>query len=354
MATALQRLRARLRAAARKAAGVVTTVAQRVRKSAAKSKGHLQAAAPYLKRVALGVAKAIPGVGKVVKAATVAQKVKGAIAFARMTAKAAGRAVNDADIERACHNMGVTGDRTKIYNAFLNPTPKYNKTMAPRMSKGPMRVVSSRAGSDGAVTIKFREYITDITSVANTDTFRTYFINPALKFTATQDVTTDASGATSGGTGLFSWMPNVSNSFQQYRIKKLHCEFVTTSGAVTTSQALGTILMGIQYDSAEKAFLTKNSILNSEGGKSCVPSHNMTIKFENARLNSTVQNLYTIEPAKVPAYPTSPNTVPASGYDPRLYYPGIVTVATSGAPTSSTLGQLWVNYEITLLRPRVP
>lgn len=234
-----------------------------------------------------------------------------------------------------------------------------------QMSQHPM-TVKSRYGSDGSLTIKFREYIADVVAPADgSDVFRTYYINPALAFNALYQKTTGTNSADlSGGTGLFSWLPNVANSFQQYRIEDLNVEYITTSGAVTSSQALGTVLMGIQYDANEIPFLEKATILNSEGGMSGVPSENHYLNYECDKANMTVENLYTIDPNLVPTPPLPPNAAYCCGSgssggkgDPRFIFPGIITIATSGTPTASApvaLGQLWVDYEMTLLRPRVP
>ena len=346
-AAARRRLRERLAAAARRVGGVVKTVAtgavRKLKASAAASEGHLRAAAPYLKKVGMGLAKAIPGVGKVVKGVVAGKKIAGAIKAGKKAA---------ATVRKV--QTKVQKAKNVVYEVNKIVPFKYN------MQNRPMRVhTSPRAGSDGSLTINFREYICDVKGISGRDLFRTYHINPSLAFVVGQDITTPP-GDISGGTGLFSWLPGVASSFQQYRINKLNCEFVTTSGNVTTSQALGTILMGIQYDSAEKPFLTQASILNSEGGKSCVPARNMSMHYESDKANTAIANLYTVDSTKVPAYPIPPNKVSTVGtFDPRLFYAGILTVATVGCPTGTvaaptTLGQLWVNYSMTLIRPRVP
>jgi len=350
-AAARRRLRQRLAAAARRVGGVVKKVAtgavSKLKASAAASKGHLRAAAPYLKKVGMGLAKAIPGVGKVVKGVVVGKKIAGAVKAGKAVAAKATKAANKVQAK-------VRKAKNIVYEVNKIVPLKYN------MQNRPMRVhTSPRAGSDGSLTINFREYICDIKGISGRDLFRTYYINPALGFVVGQDITTPP-GDISGGTGLFSWLPGVASNFQQFRINKLNCEFVTTSGNVTTSQALGTILMGIQYDSAEKPFLTQASILNSEGGKSCVPARNMSMYYESDKANTAIANLYTVDSTKVPAYPIPPNKVSTVGtFDPRLFYAGILTVATVGCPTGTvsaptTLGQLWVNYSMTLIRPRVP
>lgn len=89
-------------------------------------------------------------------------------------------------------------------------------------------------------------------------------------------------------------------------------------------------------------FGSKVQMENYENSVSCKPSVNMTHYVECARKDTPIDVPY-IRGGAVPA-----------GADPRLYDIGRFQIAASGQQTSGgQLGELWVSYEIELLKPRI-
>ena len=330
---------------------------------------------PFLLKGAVKGVKAIAGKAARAAAQRAAQKARAAAQAAANRARETARAMAQNAKQQARYKAtrAMTNVSNRAYSTmrdFVSPSSGYYPRPSYNMGYKPMRVMSSRAGDDGAITIKFREFIQNIGSDGTSNpSLYTYYVNPALanKSAIALTVVTGSGNPTlSGGTGIFSWLPGVASSFQQFRINNLCFEYVSTSGNVTTSQSLGTINMGIQYDAIETGFYNTQTILNSEGSISGVPYKNHAVHFEHDKLNSTIENLYVLDSNKLLVNPPTNDVVVGGNNpsilvngDPRLYYPAIFSLEVTGVPPSSderpvVLGQLWADYEITLIRPRVP
>lgn len=176
-----------------------------------------------------------------------------------------------------------------------------------------------------AVRIRRREFLGDVisSSTANTFDLRSYAINPGLAAT-------------------FPWLSEVCGStFQQYRINGMVFEFRSMSADAlnSTNTALGSVVMATDYDSADVPFTSKQQMENSEFGVSCKPSSNMIHAIECAKGATTISEQY------VRAFANP------SGTDVRMYDLGKFYIATTGFQgTSVNAGELWVSYDITLIK----
>jgi len=100
--------------------------------------------------------------------------------------------------------------------------------------------------------------------------------------------------------------------------------------------------MATDYDSLDANFTSKIQMEASEFAMSSMPGQGMMHPIECARRETALPVLY-----------LRTNTVPA-GSDQRLYDLGNFQIATSGIPNNTnaqTLGELWVSYDISLLKP---
>lgn len=180
-------------------------------------------------------------------------------------------------------------------------------------------------GNDGReVRIRHHEYIGDV--LAHTDfTVQTFSINPGLPET-------------------MPWIAQVAPSFQQWRPEGM--VFMFRSMAATFSGdgiGLGTVVMGTQYDITEPIFADKRTMEQYEFSNSCKPSDSMIHPIECAQGEGVLDEMYIRVPDQVVD-------------SKRFYDQGNFSIAVVGTPAASEgqlIGELWIAYDIRLLKPRL-
>jgi len=173
--------------------------------------------------------------------------------------------------------------------------------------------------------IQHREFIQDIvsSSVASAFSVTKFAIQPAF---------------------TFPWLSTVASNYQEYKINGMVFEFKSTSSDAlnSTNTALGSVVMSTQYNVLQPDPLNKASMEQLEFVTSCKPSLSMLHPLECARGESMMTVLST---RSGPA---------ATGSDLRLYDYANHYVSVSGMQaTNVNIGELWVSYDITLLKPRL-
>lgn len=140
----------------------------------------------------------------------------------------------------------------------------------------------------------------------------------------------------------------MADAYEEYRIKGMVYEFKSTSsefvGGGAGSGALGTVIMATNYNSAiTPAFLDKKSMENYEHAQSAPPTRSMIHAIESKGKATVLKTMYL-------------RTGPAiEGTDIRMYDIGNFCIATQGmvaAVVGSTIGELWVAYEVEFFKPR--
>lgn len=201
----------------------------------------------------------------------------------------------------------------------------YVASKAPRSNSILSSQTPSFVGGSGMVRIRHREFLGDVISASTANTFdvKSYSINPGLARS-------------------YPWLSSVCGStFQQYQINGQCYEYRSMSSDALNSvnTALGQILMCTDYDSADAPFTSKQQMENTEFGVSCKPSVNMLHAIECATKRTSLSKQY-IRAFDNPA-----------GTDIRMYDLGKFYIATNGCQgTSVNLGELWVTYDITLIK----
>lgn len=178
-------------------------------------------------------------------------------------------------------------------------------------------------GESGGIRVQHREYIQDIQgSVAFA--IQAFTLNPGLNDT-------------------FPWLDAVAANFEQYHIHGMQFYFKATSATAvaSTNTALGTVILATQYNANAAAFSNKQQMENYQFAQSGVPFNDICHSLECDPKQSTISRLY-IRTGSVP-----------SGQDARLYDFGVFYLATVGMQAASTIGELWVTYDIELLKPRI-
>ncbi len=188
--------------------------------------------------------------------------------------------------------------------------------------------ISNPGGSDGCITIRHKEYVGDVTSNSSA-AFQLLFnglrINP-------------------GNPLLFPWLSQIANNFSQYKLCGMLLHYKPTSGALSTTQSLGEIVMACNYNPAETAFVNKQQMLNEIMAVSKVPCQDFCMGVEcNPDQTMNGGLLYVCN-----------GTVP-SGQDSRFYDHGKLYVACQGIPatTSAPVGELWVSYQFEFYKPNL-
>lgn len=204
-----------------------------------------------------------------------------------------------------------SGDYTIKHNSLLrkDPPPMYNRS------------------NKGGTLIRNREYLTDIISSSTAGQFnlQSFPLQP-------------------GQEQMFPWLSQVAVNYEQYSFEGVVLEFRSMSGDALTSvnTALGSVVMATNYDSLDANFLSKAEMENYEFGASCKPACDMMHPIECAPRQTTLTELY-----------IRPNFLP-TGADIRLYDWGKFQIATVGCQgTSVNLGELWITYQIRLLKPKI-
>lgn len=186
------------------------------------------------------------------------------------------------------------------------------------------QIVNSVNG--GGVIIRHREFIKDIVAT-QAFSVESFLIQPGLANT-------------------FPWLSQIANGFEQYRLRGMIFEYNTTSSdallSTATSTALGTVIMQTEYDVADAIATSKRQMLNSEFASSSKPSCTFIHPIECKKSLSAQNILY-----------TRGAIAPPPNFDQRLYDFARFQIATEGMQADGgTLGELWVTYEIELLKPQ--
>lgn len=198
-----------------------------------------------------------------------------------------------------------------------SPGVKSNSILSPQ--------IPSFSSGSATIRVRHREFLGDVFSSATANTFdiNSYAINPGL-------------------TATLPWLSQVCGStFQQYKLNGMVFEFrsMSSDSLNSTNTALGQVIMCTDYDSADVPFSSKQQMENTEFGVSCKPSSNMIHAIECAPGLTSVTEKY------IRAFSNPVNT------DIRLYDMGKFYIATNGCQgTSVNLGELWVSYDITLIK----
>ncbi len=174
-----------------------------------------------------------------------------------------------------------------------------------------------------SVRIAHRDFLGDVTG-STAFAIKSYPLNPGLNLT-------------------FPWLAGVAGQFQSYRIRGMIFEFKSTSAQALNNinSALGTVIMATQYNSLLASFSSKLEMENYEFATSCKPSESMLHPVECAQGEAPLECLY-IRTGSVP-----------NGQDERFFDFGDFQIATVGMQAASTIGELWVTYDIELYKPRL-
>jgi len=191
-----------------------------------------------------------------------------------------------------------------------------------------MDMVPQFVKQEHSIRIKHREFIRDLLVPSNPSAFslKDYVINP-------------------GNRDLFPWLGQMARQYSQYKIHGMVFAFKTMSSDYAASGPLGTVFMATNYNALDRPFDNKIELENTEFAVSTKPSLSLVHAIECDPKVSGFDILY----IRDPTYDTGETS------DRRFYDYGRFQVGTQGLPgePGSTLGELWVTYDIELIKPIV-
>ncbi len=217
-------------------------------------------------------------------------------------------------MERAASRLQNFGDYPIASNSILAGGLKANAV--------------SYAVKNGGVIVRHREYITDIVPTAAFTVQREVPINPGL-FQS------------------FPWLAGLAENFEQYDFRGLVFEYVSTSAdsilSSGVSTALGTVMMATQYNVLSNAFQTKKELLNYQYANTQKPSSSFSHPCDCRKNSNPLNKLW-----------VRTESTNLTGSDRRLYDLGDFVIATEGCQgTTGSIGELWVTFEVELLKPKL-
>jgi len=172
-----------------------------------------------------------------------------------------------------------------------------------------------------SIRIRHREYVTDIIG-STTFSVAAYAINPGSKT-------------------LFPWLSGIAQSYQQYRIHGMVFYFNSTSADAlnSTNTALGTVIMATNYDVNEPPYTGKPEMQAAYFSNAFKPSEDGIHAVECDPHERPIDVMYIDHLGE--------------GDDESIVYDhGLFQLATQGMQAAANIGQLWVSYDLELLKPR--
>lgn len=169
----------------------------------------------------------------------------------------------------------------------------------------------------GAIRVTHREYIQEVRSATNAfELNKTFHINV-------------------GDKENFPWLARIAHNFQRYRLNSCTFHFNSTSGSVSSTQALGEVV-GAYHDNVTTAVpQNKQQLLQLSKSASCVTSNNCSFPIP-------VEGKFRYVRGVVGQGTDSHGT--RDTYDEGKFF-----LATQGTPgTDVNVGELWVSYDVTL------
>jgi hypothetical protein len=209
------------------------------------------------------------------------------------------------------------------YKVETNSLMDQGGNVIPEGSRPPEVINSSHDGS--SVIVRHQESLGDIvtSSTAGAFNLQNFYVNPGLPST-------------------MPWLSAMAGNFQQWKPRGILFEFrsMAADAISGTNIALGTVTMASNYDATDPNYENKKAMQNSEYATSTKPSLSVFHPIE-CDPKVTFADVLFVRTGNINA-----------GTDQRLYDLCNFQIATSGFQgTSVTIGELWITYEIELIKP---
>lgn len=174
----------------------------------------------------------------------------------------------------------------------------------------------------GGLRIAHREYIGDIRGSVGFTIQSKMPINPGLA-------------------SSFPWLSAVAQNFESYVLEGLVFEYRPTSGMIGgATAALGSVIMATDYNVHNPDFPTKQSMESYEYATQCVPYQSVMHGVECLSKTNPFNTFYI-------------RTSDDFRGEQQMYDVGNFFIATQGMQDNTIVGELWVTYDVSFLKPRI-
>ena len=181
------------------------------------------------------------------------------------------------------------------------------------------RVPAIKATPRGFV-VTHREYIQDVTAADANFRNTTFSVNPGLATT-------------------FPWLSAIAGRFESYLFRRLH--FIYEPICPTTTP--GAVMMAVDYDAVDTAPTSKVALMAYRGAVRSAP-------WNITRFDATRGDLRKFGVQRFVRTTANP-----ANTDLKTYDVGNLQLATQNTPaTPTTLGELYVEYEVEFFTPQIP
>lgn len=221
---------------------------------------------------------------------------------------------------------GYLGQKFKDITGYGDYNIRKNSLLS-----GTVPSVGNPTWTKNGLTISHKEYLGDVTtsSVAKTFAISDFILNPNSPQT-------------------WEWLSQIACNYEEWVPEGVLFYFKSTSGDALNSvdTSLGTVIMATNYNPYNKAFTTKAEMQGYEYSCSGPPSQDLIHMIECDPTEGSISTYYVSS--------VNQNAAASSSMDARFNTMGIFYIATTGFQgTSVNIGELWVTYQVTLLKPKL-
>lgn len=203
----------------------------------------------------------------------------------------------------------------------LSDAPKHNSLF--KKSPSPNFVF----GDDRKIRVRHREFIKNFFTDGTAFSYDVLRMQPGLA-------------------EAFPYLWTLSQAFQEYRFHGLVYEFVSNVSPYSTSPNMGAIVLSANYNQGEDPYSNKIAAENSGFAISARPDRNIVLGVECDAFTSPLNKWFIRNGA------TSNVTTAVEDYGFVQFSAADLPVATY--PAGSTVGEIWVTYDVELSMPRMP
>ena len=147
-----------------------------------------------------------------------------------------------------------------------------------------------------------------------------------------------------GDPSTFPWFNALATNYQAWKLHGAVYSFKSLASEYSSTSALGKVVLSTNYNVLEEPYANMVQAENAEFAVATKPSESMLHPIECASSQRRNDPFYVRDPNKVQS---------TSNNDPRFYDMCRTQLITEGltAPAGSILGELWLTYDIELLKP---
>jgi hypothetical protein len=172
-----------------------------------------------------------------------------------------------------------------------------------------------------SVRIRHQEYLGDVISGSSTSytTLLTYIMQP-------------------GDPNSFPWLSALASRYQRYKWHSITLQYISESPTSTT----GAVVLGFDHNAAATTPSTKQQMMELQDSIRCNAWDGCALAVSGSK-----DLLYTNIGSVYPDGPTG------SSADIKTFAGGVFWVGTTGVPATTTLGEIYVTYDVELINPGI-